>query len=47
MTQEQQRQIKRAAFAEELNRLVAKHLGADPSLNDYEALVTAMVELAT
>lgn len=46
MTLEQDRDRKRVAFTEEVVPLIAKYLGEDPSLNDYEALVVALQEMS-
>jgi hypothetical protein len=46
MTLEQDRERKRIAFTQEVVPLIAKYLGEDPSLNDYEALVVALQEMS-
>jgi hypothetical protein len=43
---EQDRERKRIAFTEEVAPLITKHLGDDPSLSDYEALVMALQEMS-
>ena len=46
MTLEEDRERKRAAFTQEVVSTIAKYLGEDPSLNDYEALVVALQEMS-
>ena len=46
MTLEQDRDRKRIAFTKDVVPLIAKYLGEDPSLNDYEALVVALQEMS-
>jgi hypothetical protein len=46
MTLEQDRDRKRIAFTQEVAPLIAKYLGEDLSLNDYEALVVALQEMS-
>jgi hypothetical protein len=43
---EQDRDRKRIAFNQTSGPLIAKYLGEDPSLNDYEALVIALQEMS-
>ena len=46
MALEQDRDRKRIAFTKEVVPLIAKYLGEDPTLNDYEALVMALQEMS-